>query len=395
MSAEEDSVKQPKRRGRPPGKHKTTSTSVEQQPEQQAVPGDDQLRAPVDEDHLSPFSRFLGYLLRHDSTEIARIASELDVAENTIYRWLNGISEPRPQHLKDLIEALPDQRRNLTYVIEQAFPGVLETLYTGVREVQKDIYRRVLELVATTVEADGRYWQITQTIFEYILLHLDSERRGISVTYAKPMPAREDGIHSLYEAEMRGNFPWPFTLESKAYLGSTTLAGTAAQLQQLLTLDDLDSAQRLQFQLDEFEESACAYPVMRFGRLAGTLVISSTQPDFFADPIPRRAVVEYARLLALGLADEDFHSFSELHLSPMPDLKWQRAELNHSYANRVVACARKLGLSRNEAELYVRREMEVEFEEIERIHTAQQQAEEEKYDGIRRQATSGRASQTE
>lgn len=61
--------------------------------------------------------------------------------------------------------------------------------------------------------------------FEYALLHLDSERRGLAITYAKLMPAREDGVHSLVETTMHGNYPWPFALENHTYLGSTTLAG--------------------------------------------------------------------------------------------------------------------------------------------------------------------------
>src|SRR5207302_1127902 len=105
--------------------------------------------------------------------------------------------------------------------VVQAPPGVLDNVSTGVREIHKDIYSRVLELVSTVPEDGTRRWQITQRIFEAILLHLDSERRGLSITYASLMPAREDGFHSLYELEMRGNFPWPFSFDAKAYLGST------------------------------------------------------------------------------------------------------------------------------------------------------------------------------
>jgi len=50
---------------------------------------------------------------------------------------------------------------------------------------------------------------------------------------------------------------------------------------------------------------------------------------------------------------------------PMPDLKWQRAEMSRSYVNRVIACARQATLSLPEAEEYVRREMEEEFERSE------------------------------
>src|SRR5205807_3026246 len=197
------------------------------------------------------------------------------------------------------------------------------------------------ELFTTTAETDVRSWQITQTIFEYALLHLDSQCQGLAVTYAKVMPALPDGIHSLCEAMMRGNYPWPFALENHMYLGSTTLAGTTAMLQRMQTWDNLEESERLQVEVDEFERSACAYPVVRGRRISGVLIISSTQPDFFADPQAREAVVEYAQLLSLAFPEEDFYPFSTLHLRPMPDLKWQRAELSRSYINRIITCARK------------------------------------------------------
>jgi len=181
------------------------------------------------------------------------------------------------------------------------------------------------------------------------------------------MPPREDGIHSLYELEMRGSYPWPFTLESRTYLGSTTLAGTAAMLQRMQQWDELDSNGRLQIMVDDLERSACAQPVMFAGRMAGVLVVSSTQPGFFMDQAVCRSVVEYARLLTLALNDRDFYPCSQIHLRPMPDLKWQREELSRFYVSRVVACASKENLSLPEAEEHVRQEMEEEFERSESL----------------------------
>lgn len=372
MSPKDDSIKQLRRRGRPPKKQPPTPEPVAQLAAQDAPSAgqgssDEQLAYTVAEEHISVFSSFLRHILRHDRPEITRVAKELDVAENTIYRWMNGNSEPRPMYLKSLIEVLPEHRNNLTYAINQTFPGALDSLEAGIREVQKDLYCRVLELITTTAEPDARRWQITQTIFEYALLHLDSERRGLAITYAKLMPTRTDGIHSLCEATMRGNYPWPFALENHAYLGSTTLAGTAAMLQRMQTWDNLNDSERLQFEVDEFERSACAYPVFRGGCIAGVLIVSSTQPNFFVNPIASQAVVEYAQLLSLAFHEEEFYPFSMLSLRPMPDLKWQRAEVSRSYVNRIISFARKMGISRQEAELRVRLDMEMEFEEIARF----------------------------
>src|SRR5215469_1356682 len=174
-----------------------------------------------------------------------------------------------------------------------------------VREPQKDLYRRVLALRETMIEDGLRRWQITQAIFEDALLRLDPKHSGLSIVYARLMPPREDGIHSLYELEMRGSYPWPFTLESKTYLGSTTLAGTAAMVQRMQQWDDLGSNGRLQIMVDDLERSTCAQPVLLAERMAGVLVVSSTQPDFFMDQAVCRSVVAYARLLSLAFNDRD------------------------------------------------------------------------------------------
>ena len=370
MDIDQDVPKQPRKRGRPLGSKKkqypiqNIHTDVTLQQSQDAVFDDEHLAYTLSEEKLSPFSSLLRHILRHDRAEIARVARDLEVAEITVYRWMNGSSEPRAIHLKRLPEVFAEHRGNLTYAINQTFPGVLDPPSLGIREVRKDIYRRVFDLIATTPEADARYWQVTQAVFEYALLHLDSDRRGLSITYAKLMPAHEDGIHSLREAAMRGNYPWPFSLESRAYLGSTTLAGTSAMLQRLQTWDNLGNEERLQVDIDEHERSAAACPIMYAGRISGVLVISSTQTGFFADPMACQAVSEYAQLLALAFHDEDFYPCSLLHLRPMPEVKWQRAEIGRSYVNRIIMYARKHMIARQDAEQHVIVEMEREFEEL-------------------------------
>ncbi len=264
----------------------------------------------------------------------------------------------RPRKQKGVL--VPVQRKPEHAVLAEG--GTEER--ADLREVQKDIYRRVMELVTTIADDDARQWHITQAIFEDALLQLDAEHRGIAITYAKLMPAREDGVHSLVETTMRGNDPWPYALENHTYLGSTTLAGTAAMLDRLQTWDNLSEDERLQVEVDEFERSACAYPVTRAGRIAGVLIISSTQPRFFSHPIACQAVIEYAQLLSLAFHEQEFNPFSHLNLRPMPDLKWQRAEISHSYVSRIIVYAHRKGISRQEAELLVRRDMEAEFEEI-------------------------------
>jgi hypothetical protein len=58
----------------------------------------------------------------------------------------------------------------------------------------------------------------------------------------------------------------------------------------------------------------------------------------------------------------------------MPELRVQRANITHSYVNRILIYARKYDISRWEAEMRVRREIELEFEELARTQVEQRQS---------------------
>ncbi len=381
-----------KRRGRPPGTSKGKTEQNEQSSGQKngwtQVPAKTQIQdIPVRQNEVeptsahkrehvaieaNPFGDFLQSILHHDRAEIARVARELNVAENTVYRWMNGTSEPRMMYLKRFPDLFPEQRLQVITTINQLFGDILGTPTPSLPEIGKDIYIKVLELAANSQDKDARMWHVSQAIFEYALLHMDSERLGMAITYARLMPPHKDGIHSLYEATMRGNSPWPASIESAAFLGSTSLAGTAAVTQRAQAWNAIDNSRSL-VEIDEFEYSACAAPVLRDGLLAGVLIFSSTQPDYFKDPQTILAVMEYTLLMGVAISDSEFHPSTRLNLRPMPRLKWQRKKIVETYANRVIIYARNHATARREADLQVQREMELEFEEEARKMLQQRQ----------------------
>ncbi|HWS82922.1 MAG TPA: hypothetical protein VN207_01540 [Ktedonobacteraceae bacterium] len=321
------------------------------------------LASSVAEEHLTPFSSLLCKIIRRDRAEVARIAHKLDVSENTVYRWMNGISEPRAVHLKRLIEAFPSYHESLTYAIHQTFGSLPEMPPQSLREVQKHIYQSVLEILATTTDNNARFWQITQAIFNDGLRHMDTENRGLAMTFAKLMPPRDDGIHSLLEVFSRGTSPWPYVIETKRYLGSTTLAGTVAEHQRVQIWDDTDIDSRVQVEVDHLERCACAVPITRGDLIGGVLIVSGAQPGIFHDPMVCQASAEYALMMGVALADQDFYPFKLLHLRPMPDLQWQHEELANSYRDRIITYARIYGMPFRDAEAQVQHDLEREFEQ--------------------------------
>lgn len=372
-----------KKRGRPPGTRRTAQF-IAQEVAAEYVTSDAASQQPVEQDDLlaersanghaeakqTPFSSFLRSILLHDRAELTRVARELEVAENTVYRWINGSSDhPRLIHLKKLPDVMPGYRVQLTNVINQTFGGLLVPPQAGLGPIPQDIYQRVLELNATHDDDESRFWHISQAIFETALEHMDGNHMGMAITYAKLMPQHDDGIHSLREVSMRGHDPWPTSSDtSKAYLGSTTLAGTVAVMQRMQYWTSSDRYNRIQVEVDDFEQSACAAPVMRGTHIAGVLIVSSTQPDFFQDASAQNAVAEYALLINVGLSTLDFYPFSSLHLRPMASLNWQREQLSRSYVERIITYARKHAMSRREAKSCVQSEMELEFEDRASTH---------------------------
>ena len=245
------------------------------------------------EEHLTPFSSLLCKIIRRDRAEIARIAHKIDVSENTIYRWMNGISEPRSVHLKRLLEAFPSHHESLTYAIHQTFGSVPEMPVQSLHEVRKEIYQSVLEILATTADNNARSGKSRRPflIMGYIIWIRKTE--VLAMTFAKLMPPHDDGIYSLLEVFSRGTSPWPYIIETKRYLGSTTLAGTAAELQRMQLWDDTDVGSRVQVEVDHLERCACAVPITRGDLIGGVLIISGAQPGIFHDPMVCQASAEY------------------------------------------------------------------------------------------------------
>jgi hypothetical protein len=370
---------QTKKRGRPPGSTKgAISTQSTQKNTRQHLLAKTANMLPIaaaaqtaglanhlsDGEHATAFSVLLRKIMHHNHTEITRVAKELLVTENTIYRWMNNASDPRTTYLKRLIEVLPEYRTQLIPAIHQTFGDVIGAPLPDDREVSKQVYQQVLEAVMTSSQdPDTRFWHVSEIIFNQALHQLDPNQHGLAITYAKLMPPHPDGIHSLREVKMRGHAPWGDSIDGKIFLGSTTLVGSTAVLQRAQDWNDADNG-RAMVDIDSYERSAYAVPVLHGNLLAGVLVVSSNQSDFFKNPIACQLASEYALLMGVALSDHEFYSPDLLHLRPMPPLKWQRKELAQNYLSCIITYAHEHSTSRREAEFNVQQKIEMEFEEI-------------------------------
>jgi transcriptional regulator with XRE-family HTH domain len=265
-----------------------------------------------------------------DPHERQRLAEELGIKPITLSRWTNDESDPRPQNLRHLLTALPQQREQMLELIREEH-GFEEFTNAGFDDSAIDIpsafYNRVFAARASIVES-LRFWSICNLILQQAIGQLDPDRLGIAINVVRcmtPSPA-DYKVHSLRESVGFGTHPWSGDLEQKAmFLGAESLCGYVATSCRPATNQNIDEVLSLiPAHKTEHEKSASVHPILFAGRLAGCLLVSSTQYNYFL-PQSRLALIEnYANLLALAFEPEEFYEPQDIELFVMPNQEEQK-----------------------------------------------------------------------
>ncbi len=255
-----------------------------------------------------------------------RIANEIGVHPVTLTRWVSGDSSPRSHNLRQLLRALPKpQRMQLLASLETVACDVADfEIDTSAQEIPYKFMTEVLE-TRTSIPDLLRYWSISRLILEQALKQLDPERVGLAITIVRCMPLRDGKVRSLRESLGMGTSPWAGDLEEKALLlGAESLAGHVTVSCRMEQIGDLHTNRTfLPAYQTEHEVSAVACPIMYACRVAGCLLLSSTQTDYFASEARLSLIRAYANLLALAFNPEDFYEPEQLALHIMPPLPIQ------------------------------------------------------------------------
>lgn len=306
-----------------------------------------------------------------DSQEQQRVANALGINPATLDRWVNGSNNPRQHNLRGLIRALPEQREELLPLIYLEFPDleIDSSEDTGQHDtsaiIPPEFYMRVLEACGKTGKSQ-RFWTVTNLILGQALGQLDPNGLGMAITVAQCMPPSQDGIvRSLREVCGRGTSPWQPTLTRESlFLGIESLAGYVVTKGRQLTVED--RSDRLGFypvRWETWEESASIAPIWFEERLAGCLVVSSTQPRYFL-PFREALVERYAYLMMLAFDAQHFYAQRDIQLLPMPDRDAQK--------QRAVNFRQRISDILTEA---VHKQQAVTIEEAERLVWQQLEAE--------------------
>jgi transcriptional regulator with XRE-family HTH domain len=301
-----------------------------------------------------------------NSQERQRVASELGVNPMTLMRWANGESVPRSENLRRLLSALPQHRDHLIELIEQEFEDFAAVMRDEGRQgeltvIPSEFYERVLHTCASTPQSllFPLLWDL---ILQQALEQLDPRRQGMAITVATCMPLSTDQkVRSLRERIGRGTPPWRRDLEQVViFLGVESLAGYVISSLHFEVNQNLrDEHSRFPGYRGPWEESAAAVPIMSMGKVAGSLLVSSTQRDYFLST--RCKLIEsYAELIALAFAPEDFYEPQQISLGILPAYEVQRPYLSE-FRKRVLAVMQQHSMRIFEAEQLVWQQIEAEL----------------------------------
>ena len=281
--------------------------------------------------YITAWREFLGKNIT-DTRERQRVANELSVSTVTLMRWVNGTSAPRPQNLRQLLRALPQHRTTLIELISEEFPDFPQIANNGQekdesQEIPGEVYALVLHAY-TTVMVPQRFWTLSNSILSQALGQLDPNHTGLAVTLVKCMAPKNGIIRSLREIVGHGTPPWGLNLEQQAVLlGSESMAGfTVMNGRPLIRQNQYEHEGRFPAHWTDWEISAAAYPIQRAGAIAGSLIVSSSQPDYFL-PFRQKLIEQYSELLSLAFEREEFYPIERINLYEMPNYTKQREPL--------------------------------------------------------------------
>jgi len=304
-------------------------------------------------------------------TERKRIAQVLHVNVVTLGRWVRRESVPRFSTLRLLPLALPAQQDRLRRALEQEFPTLFEVpadeRTPALHDAPPlDFLLRVCETAASTPEPIYQAL-LPDMVVQQALKHLDPQQTGmfVEVAFCTP-PAEGEPVRSLMVRLGRGTPPFRERLDTMAYLvGIESLMGVAAQSLRPQANQALGAPTSLApGYAAPGESSAIAAPVIRVGRIAGSLCASSCQAFSFTSA-HRAALTRYAQVLALLLDTSMFIEPTHLQLGVLPYVQEQQPWMRHYWprVNAVLQASDRQGqvMSMQQAERQVLQQLEREL----------------------------------
>lgn len=267
------------------------------------------------------------YVRNMSRAEKQRLFTTVGVTRTTVLRWRTGENTPDAEHLQRLLQALPDEQRRRLYTLLQQDPrmqAVLPELHLS--SIPSGFYAEVFR---SQREASD-FWTLCEKILHYALEQLTArcqEEGGIEVMVVRCMPPRAGRIQSLRVVVGMGTPPWRGDMHPKeVFLGAESLVGYSVMKRRGVMVPNLHERHAFlpPVQQIEHEESVAAYPIVLPGKIAGALVVFSSQSDYFS-PDLLSLIEQYADLIRVAFDPAWFYPASLLELRCLPSWQEQKA----------------------------------------------------------------------
>ena len=307
-------------------------------------------------------------MIIQDSRFKQRIIDELGIKPITLNRWIEGQSEPRQQNFRQLVTILPEFRENFYEILGEEFTdAAITSASDATKVIPGDFFARVLSERSNT-QKSLRFWSLCNLILQQAVGLLDPDRLGMAVTVVQCMKSSHSPyIRSLRETAAYGTIPWQSNMEQKGmFLGAESLAGYCVNLCRGVENNDVrDRTNPLPAHQVPFELSAAAYPILLSGKVAGCLLVSSTQPNYFLSQYRLNLVRIYANLVALLFEQGEFYHPDDIRLQVMP-LHDRQIHYFADFRNRVLETMRERHITNIEAEQLVWEAIEEDLVSLEK-----------------------------
>ncbi|HLJ34787.1 MAG TPA: GAF domain-containing protein [Ktedonobacteraceae bacterium] len=313
-------------------------------------------------------------MIINDTHERQRIASELGLNPITLVRWTTQDIDPRPQNLRRLLDVVPHYRDQLLELIRDE-EGFEEFSNAGLDDSSKDIPAFFCTSVFAARAATNdsmRYRTTCNMVLQQALGQLDPDRTGMSITVVRCMLPRDGDtkIRSLRESLGQGTPPWQSDLEQQAmFLGAESLAGYVVASCRPFVTQNVDKDQtHVPLAKARHERSSAIYPILYAGRIAGCLIVSSAQYNYFLSQSRLNLIKNYTDLIAVAFEPEEFYNPEQIELWPLPDQEIQKKHFAN-FRQRVAAvmlegARNKKSINTINAEKVVWRQLEDELIEV-------------------------------
>jgi hypothetical protein len=304
--------------------------------------------------------------------ERQRVAEALGVNAYTVTRWVEDKADPRATSLKNLPDVFPSPYREQLAALIQAdfFPHMTAGPLPSAGHPQADEVpvEHLARTLAAYASIGGRFraWSIRNLILQWAIGQLDSDQMGVQLTVVQCVPPRpEQSVRTLCERMSVGTALWDSGVRSRlSFLGAESLCGwTVGRGEPGVVQDTEQNRGSFPVRPDPDEKSAATWPFQREGKLAGCLLVSSHQVNYFT-PLRLSWIEIYANALALSFRDEEFYDLRQIALHEIPELAQQQEYTSLTrLRDRVTSLRRErmYQLSEAEAETLVLQEMEAEL----------------------------------